>query len=308
MSPIRRALSFAGILLGSLTLPQLSFGITGCTNGNLMGTYNAQISSANISNVLHTVNITSGTGTTTGTTGTTTGTINATFTNQGGFGNNPNSLSGKIPGLGRYIFDGNGSIVGMTAGGSGLTAIGKYTVNSDCTATMSLNTGETFNAVIGSDGTRILFIESDANGGGAVGEFDLSTNACVAGGGPRNFAFSFFGAMPVTPPTTAAPGTLTTFQTTSAIGTLTLDGTGGFSLSEWTYSSGSVKPVSATGTYTVGNACNLQLTITQPSSGTTGTTLPMSFQGLLVSGSSGLLVLQPDSTATDVITGQLIGQ
>ena len=81
--------------------------------------------------------------------------------------------------------------------------IGKYTVNSDCSATMSLNTGETFNAVLADSGKRVLFIESDSTGGGSIGELDLATTACVSAGSPRTFAFSFFGAMPASAPTTS---------------------------------------------------------------------------------------------------------
>ena len=128
MTPTHKTLALAGFLLCGLTLPQASYGITGCTNGNIMGVYNAQVSSANFTNVLNSINGSRArrhwynrhnrdyhNTTTTAT------------TNPGGFGNNPNSISGKIPGLGRYFFDGNGNIAGVTAGSTNTSGAANYT-------------------------------------------------------------------------------------------------------------------------------------------------------------------------------------
>jgi hypothetical protein len=126
--------------------------------------------------------------------------------------------------------------------------IGKYSVNDDCTATMSLNTGATFNAIVAANGTRVLFIESDSAGGGSIGELDLATTACIAGeGGPKTFAFNVFGAQQASaqstgPTTTASVASIfgtnlssgmsshdtvpvsVAFQPTSVLGSITLDG------------------------------------------------------------------------------------
>jgi hypothetical protein len=100
-----------------------------------------------------------------------------------------------------------------------------------------------------------------------------------------------------------------TFQPTAALGSITLDGQGTFSLSEWLFASGSLKPVKATGTYTFGMNCNLKLTFDASTGATTGSaSAPAAVQGILVSGSSGLLVFQTDQVMTDIVTGQLIGQ
>jgi len=319
MTLTHKAVSFTGLLLCSLTLPQVSYGITGCTNANLMGAYNAQISSSGLMNVLNSLNNGAGSTTPTGTTGTTSGT-SAAAVNPGGFGNNPNSLTGKVPGLGRYILDGNGSINGTPPGTTGYTSIGTYNVNDDCTATMSLNTGETFNAIVAANGSRVLFIESDTTGGGAIGELDLANTACISGaGGPQTFAFNIFGAQQVstssggTSTGGTSPGTTAsaaTFQPTAALGSITLDGQGRFSMSEWMFASGSLKPVKATGSYTFGMNCNLKLTFDPATGATTGSAgaTPAAVQGILVSGSSGLLVFQTDQVVTDIVTGQLIGQ
>jgi hypothetical protein len=327
MTLTHKNLTFAGLLLCLLILPQVSYGITGCTNANLMGDYNAQISNSGLMNVLNSMsNVTS----TPGPTGTTP--IPATA-NPGGFGNNPNSLTGKIPGLGRYFLDGNGNINGVQPGATGFIVIGKYSVNDDCTATMSLNTGATFNAIVAANGTRVLFIESDSAGGGAIGELDLATTACIAGeGGQKTFAFNVFGAQQASTPSSGTTPTASVasifgtdlssgmashdtvpvsvaFQPTSVLGSITLDGQGSFSLSEWLFTGGSLKPVKATGTYTFGMNCNISLTFNQAASSTgSGGATPAAVQGILVTGSSGLLVFQTDQVAADTVTGQLVGQ
>lgn len=325
MTPTHKTLTFAGLVLCILILPQVSYGITGCTNANLMGAYNAQISSSGMMNVLNTLNGAVATSPTTGT--------KSVAANPGGFGNNPYSLTGKIPGLGRYVLDGTGNINGVAPGATGFMTIGTYKVNDDCTATMSLNTGETFNAIVAASGARILFIESDAAGGGAIGELDLATTACIAGsGGPQTFAFNVFGAQQVgstssspTPKASldsifdtdlssgmAAHDTVpvsVAFQATAALGAITLDGQGSFSLTEWLYASGTLKPVKATGTYTFGMNCNLKLMFNAASGATTGSaSAPAPVQGIIVSGSSGLLEFQTDQVMTDIVTGQLVGQ
>jgi hypothetical protein len=67
--------------------------------------------------------------------------------------------------------------------------------------------------------------------------------------------------------------------------------------------------VKATGTYTFGMNCNLSLTFNQAAAATgSGGATPAAVQGILVSGSSGLLVFQTDQVATDIVTGQLVGQ
>ena len=156
----------------------------------------ALISSANFMNVLSAVNGTAaaatGTGNTgsTGSTGTTstgtTGTGSATV-NPGGFGNNPDSLSGQTPGIGRYYFDGNGSILGLSPGSNGANmVIGSYSVNNNCSATMKLNSGQTFDAVVAQNGSRVLFIRiSDSSANGVTGEFSRRKDRASAWGALR---------------------------------------------------------------------------------------------------------------------------
>ena len=329
MTLTQRMYIAAGLLVW-LGLPRASFGISGCTNANLTGTYNAQISSANFMNVLSTINGGAasahdanlppfggptgfGTGlppsTSTSTGGTGGGTTGSVTVNPGGFGNNPNSLSGQTPGLGRYFFDGSGNIVGLSQGAnSNNVMIGSYNVNSDCTAAMTLNSGQTFNAVLAQNGGKVLFIETDSTANGATGELDLATTGCnTMGGTPLNFAFSFFGAKTAA----ASSSSAVSLQQNSAIGSLFLDGQGGFDMTEWMSANGSVQPLKSSGTYTIGLDCSIKLTFAPSTSGgTTGSTsgLPTAFRGLLVSDSSGLIAVQPDQTVGDTVTGVVINQ
>src|SRR5262249_35125764 len=159
--------------------------------------------------------------------------------------------------------------------------IGTYSVNNDCSATMSLKTGEAFNAVVAGNGATVLFVETDAKGG-AVGELDRATNACIssASGAPQSFAFNAFGAQPAT------GGKLS--PASSAVGSVTLDGAGGFTLAEWVFTNGAVTKVTAAGTYSLNTNCSLSVTTTS-SSPANSALLPVSVKGLLVSGSSGLV-------------------
>jgi hypothetical protein len=81
------------------------------------------------------------------------------------------TLSGKLLGLSRFYFDGQGNIVGTIGGtvsnpGTANTSItnsylvpaGSYTVNPDCTGKISLTAGSspaTFNAVVAAAGAQI---------------------------------------------------------------------------------------------------------------------------------------------------------
>ena len=73
--------------------------------------------------------------------------------------------------------------------------VGSYNVNNDCSATMSLNSGETFNGVVADNGATVLFMQSNAGAGGAIGQLTRALNSCSSPSAfPQNFAFNFFGA------------------------------------------------------------------------------------------------------------------
>ena len=180
------------------------------------------------------------------------------------------------------------------------------------------------------------YIETDSSASGTIGELDRSQTACIdMSGSPSNYPFSFFGARPASGSSsstgtsggttgsagtgtggTGSTGTGTTATTTSlaetaAVGWLTLDGQGGFTLMEWALSNGSVQPVTASGSYAVGQNCNISLTFSQNANGgATGSSggLPTASDGLLVGHTSGIIAVQPDSTAGDTVTGVVIDQ
>lgn len=296
MTPTQRVLIVGGVLLSGLGLPRVSYAVTGCSNANLRGIYNAQISSGSLMNVLNTVN-----GSTT-TSGGTTSSSGSTTTTPAGLGSNPSSLSGPTPGLGRFFFDGNGSIVGLSSANVNVP-IGSYTVASDCSATVKLNSGRTFIAVVAAGGARVLFLES--SGSGTAGELDLSVSACNAADNPQSFAFSYFGAQRAAS-TAGTSGTAagSMFQPAAAVGSLALDGQGAFTMKEWFSSAtGTAQLANASGTYAIGADCSIKLTFQTSDKGA-----PVAFRGLLVSGSSGLIMVQTDQTATDLVPGTLISQ
>jgi len=153
-----------------LGAPAAGFAISGCGNAQLSGTYNARVSSLNFQGILG-------------------------INNAGGFGNHPSSLSGQTPGMGRFRFDGNGNIVGMAPGNNASLVVGSYSVSDDCSATLQLNSGEKFNAVVLAGGAQVMFIQSDAGSAGAIGELDRGANSCLTGVGmEQQIAFSFSGA------------------------------------------------------------------------------------------------------------------
>src|SRR5262249_58685172 len=133
--------------------------------------YDAQVANFNLQNVLQAVN--SG-----GAVVTPSGTPAAAVV---GFGSNPRSLSGSMPGASRFYFDGAGAIVGQTAvtgGGTVSVAVGTYNVAVDCTATITLISGATFDAVVAGAGSTVLFLETDASGNGGIGTLQKASS-CV---------------------------------------------------------------------------------------------------------------------------------
>lgn len=348
MTKSQRTSVFGGLLLCGLGLglPQASYAITGCTNAYLTGTYNAQVSSTNFMSVLNSLNgNTSTTGGTSGSTGSggstgstgggffgpgtpttatgaggSTGAVGTTTGSNPGFSNNPFSLNGSLPGTSRFFFDGNGNVVGQNpAATNGVQAnvnAGTYSVSSDCTATIKLVTGQSFNAVVVNGGAEVLFLQSDANSGGVVGTLQRSTNVCLSNQAfPASFGFSFFGAQPSAAATTGSTGgtasAAANFSAFSAIGSIQLNNDNTFQLKEWLFSNGKVQTLNNVGSYSVSADCSLSLSFASGSGGTTGAvgaglTTPVTFRGALVNSVSGQLVLQPDAQTT--LTGQFIAQ
>jgi len=222
-----------------------------------------------------------------------------------GFGNNPNSLSGALPGLGRYFFDGTGNIVGLTAASSNSPAVnlnlGTYTVNVDCSASAKLTSGAAYDLYLASDSTTALYVRTDNAGGGEQGILKRG-GACVTLNYPGTYAFAAGGGSTQTP----ASGTSGMYPY-SAAGVLNLNGSGAFTLSESLFTVSGVQRSTATGTYAVGGDCSVSLTFSSASGANSSNfTAPSSFRFLMTDASNGLLSLQPDNATT--LTGTVTAQ
>ena len=108
--------------------------------------------------------------------------------------------------------------------------------------------------------------------------------------------------------TTGVTGTTTTSATLmpySAIGVLSLDGAGNFTISGFTFNDGASKAISQSGTYTQNANCSFNLSFTRLPTGSTAPPNPVSFTGLL-GASNGVITVQP--TAGQNVTGLIISQ
>jgi hypothetical protein len=268
------ALLICGMGLG---VPGVAYAVTGCTNANLQGTYTAQVASANLMTVLNAISIPPG---------------------SNPFVNGPFVSLGSGPSTSpQFFLDGQGNMVAQNTAAAG-TTVGTYNVNTDCSATISLINGATLNAVLVEGGAGLLFVQNNAASGGSVGALQrIGSGACLTDGTQPSLGFSFFGAQQnlssTTPPTA-------TFTPASGVGSLQLNGQGGFTLQEWVYQNGIITAATLSGTYTVAQDCSISLTVTPPSSTggpTTAVTVPVTFQAGLVNG-TGLLTVLPNAFTT----------
>ena len=293
---IRMTLWVAGAMAGSLFLglPARSYA-AGCSDAHLTGTYNVQVDNSSVASVLAALK---GTPSTDGST-----VLPPPPT--GGFTSNPNSLGGTVPGLGRFYFDGGGRIIGQATsvtGSSQNVIVGNYSVNYDCTATMRLNSGQSFNAVVAGGGNEVLFMQTD----GTSGRLSRAANSCSPSvGTEQSFAFSLSGARRVT--ATGSTGSTTTpatglFAPYSTLGEITLNTGGSFVLRGWSFTGAATETVTARGTYTLGFDCSLRLSFASDSSAAT----PMSLRAFLVDQQAGILSVQAD--ANNILTTSLIAQ
>ena len=226
-----RKMSGVGITLLLCAAPQLTAAVSGCNNGYLLGNYNAEVTNLNLQASLQALNGGGGTSTQSGggggSTSGTSGTAGSSGSTVIGFSNNPKSLSGAVAGASRFYFDGAGTIVGAstpTGGNVPLpTQVGTYTVNTDCTAAITLSGGATFDAVVADSGRQVLFVETDSTNAGAAGLLQRASS-CVNLSYPQSFAFSFFGVAPNSSSTSGTTGS--SGGTTGSTGGTT-GGTGG---------------------------------------------------------------------------------
>ena len=254
---------------------------SGCSTGQFFGTYNVQVSSIGFQGAI---------------------TLPPTTTAAPviGFANNPNSLSGKIAGLGRYYFDGTGNIIGVTAASSTSPAValnvGTYSVNLDCSASAKFTSGASYDMYLAATSQEALYVRTDALGGSEFGILRRA-GACFALNGTYTFQV---GGVSTQSPTGGPTGA----YAYSAAGSLALDGIGNFNLAQSLVTSAGPQKSTASGTYTVGGDCSVTLKFNAPAN--SAFVVPASFKILMIDSTTGMIALQPDSTNT--LTGTLVGQ
>ncbi len=255
---------------------------SGCNTGQLFGTYNVEVGSIGFQGAI---------------------TLPPTTTTAPviGFANNPNSLSGKIAGLGRYYFDGTGNIIGVTAASSTSPAVtlnvGTYSVNTDCSASVKFTSAAAYDLFLANNGQEAVYVRTDASGGSEFGILRRA-GACVSLSGSYTFQV---GGVSTQSPTSGPTGA----YAYSAAGTLALDGIGNFNLAESLVTSAGPQKSTASGTYTVGGDCSVTLKFNTTGNSSNFAT-PTSFRILMVDSTTGMIALQP--TTTDTLTGTLTGQ
>jgi hypothetical protein len=286
----RQQLTIKGLIICGLAAPGALIGATGCVNGQLLGLYNAELLNTNTQSLVQTANA----AVTTAAAG--------TAAKAAGFAGNDNSLSGNTPALGRYYFDANGNIVGLSTGKTQFNlAVGKYTVNSDCSGKITFSSGAAYDLVVSNGGRTVTYLRTDADGGGNVGLLQRA-GTCLSLNYPNGFTFAVAGGSKQTDSTGA-----TVFAPYSVVGLLNVSGNGQFSLSESLYKTGGVVRSTATGTYTVGADCSVSLKFsTLAGANSSNFVAPSSLRILMVNSSSGMLAIQPDSNT--MLTGTLSAQ
>jgi hypothetical protein len=195
--------------------------------------------------------------------------------------------------------------------------VGTYSVNADCTASLSLATGQKFDAVIVSNGNEVLLAETDTAGLGGYGMLERSPNSCVSFNVPQSYGFSFFGVTAATG-ATGATGAAAGIPYV-VVGTVQLDGVSNFKIKETVDTNGSSQRISGTGSYSVAANCVLKLTFTGLTNSTGAAVAPPASFNILLNNTNvffpgqpnpgstaGILSVQPTSGTTFV--GNVVSQ
>jgi len=206
--------------------------------------------------------------------------------------------------LGRYYFDGAGNISGLTPATSTnqafASSFGRYTVNFDCSARITLNNGATYDAFVDFSGNQAQLLQTNTSGAGNVATLNR-TAACVSLSYPNTFAFSLNGAARATSSSGAV-----SYTPTATIGSLSTNGNGQFTLTQTQYGPTGLQRSTGTGTYTVTADCSVALQfINTPGTTTSNFVAPNSFRFLMTDAQNGVISAQSDATATSVSTGAL---
>lgn len=275
MTLCRHGFALKGLIILGLAAPAILSAEAGCVNGQLLGLYDAQISNINTQNLLQSLKASPAP-------------VTAAPTPRApGLGGNDNSLSGNVPALGRYYFDGNGNIIGVATGKiAANVAVGKFSVNTDCTGKITLGSGAAYDIVLAESGRTLTYVRTDGDGGGNLGVVHRA-GTCLSLNYPNGFTFAVAGASQQTDSTGA-----TAFGPYSILGSMSLNGNGSFNMSQTVYKASGVARSTAAGTYSVGADCGVTFKFTPAANA------PASFRVMMVNSASGLLAIQPDANTT----------
>jgi hypothetical protein len=174
--------------------------------------------------------------------------------------------------LGRIIFDGTGSVTGTasaTFGGLllGNPVTGSYEAKPDCSVTWKLQDDsgafQNFSGTISTDGTRVLFRQTDP-GGAQRGIMEKIPDSCTPADLQKQYKFSVFGSTTPMQPSEVP-------RKVSAEGTL---------------------DVTENGSFQVDGDCSVHFVLALPPEPS-----PMTMRGFLVSGGKEILAFQTDPGA-----------
>jgi len=285
MTSSLRNLYLGGLFAFCLVAPKALPAASGCTTSQLFGVYDVQSTNLALQNVIRPI-----------------ASVPPTTTNAAvvGFLSNPASLGGNTPGLGRYYLDSTGNVTGVTAASSTSpsvgTNVGTYTVNADCSGRITFTSGAAYDIYLAQGGTVVDYLRTDASGGGEVGVLQRS-NSCVNLQYGGSFSYVVGGGNNQT--TTTGGTTTTALAPYSIVGAFTLNGTGGFSLSQSVLTGAGVQRSTAIGSYTVGNDCSIVMSFSSAAgSNSTNFVAPSSFRVQMSDSNSGFITYQPNSTTT----------
>jgi hypothetical protein len=284
-----RCFALKGAIICGLAMPAVVNASSSCLTSNLQGIYNAQISNVSVQNLLQSLKAQPASAA-------------ASAAPVVGFGSNDSSLAGNVPAMGRYYFDGAGNVLGVGTGKyPNNIALGKFTLNADCTGKITLNSGAAYDIVTAEGGKQLNYLRTDDSGAGNAGSL-RRTSSCVGLNYSSGYIFEATGVSQQADSkgnTAPAPYSL--------IGAVSLNGTGGFNLSQTLFSAAGTTRSTASGTYAVGVDCSVTFKFsTTLGANSSNFVAPSSFKALMVNNSSGMLLIQPDSGTT--LTGSLNAQ
>jgi len=211
------------------------------------------------------------------------------------------STGGIAVGFAQLTLDGAGGVSGISHANlngawSEGTVTGAYTVNNDCTLSLSLvdlsGASQNFTGAVVERGTGAVLIQTDA-GTGVSAELQSTRNWCATPDLTGTFSFRSFGSM---------VGANSGGSAYSSVGLLSLDGQGNATATESRFVNGASYQVASSGAITVNADCSVAVALTP----TTGSGNSLNFRGFLSSDETQMILVQTD--ANTAVRGSVMVQ